>query len=124
MGFNFRACGCAHCTRLAERQEIAEFIDVTCAFRDIMHHNFKPDEEFNLRLLADRLQGTVTLGDMTAEGARLRLMAAGERARAEEWAVPMEYPEAHSNVMCKTEGCSNPAYRGIYCLECKGWCSA
>lgn len=65
-------CGCRACYKREQLEEVQEFIDVTSEFARIMHHSFKPDEEWNLKLLASRLAGTVTIGDLSGEGARLR----------------------------------------------------
>lgn len=95
------------------RQEVGQFIEVTAEFARIMRHNFAADEEANLRLLADKSKATV--GQVYER-----------EAGSNEW-HPMGRNAGWTGprtVMCKTEGCSNPAYRGIYCLECKGWCSA
>ncbi len=54
-------CGCRACERRERKAEIDRFIDTTCAFRDIMHASYKPDEEANLRLLANRLAATIPL---------------------------------------------------------------
>lgn len=74
-------CGCRQCAQREAHEDVQAFIDTTTEFRNIMWHSFPPDEEYNLRLLADKLQATVTLGDLSAAGSRLR---------AHEWGEPGE----------------------------------
>lgn len=67
MGFNFRACGCPYCEKLARKQEIDEFIQVTSEFRDIIRRSYGPEEEEQVRLLANRLAATIPL-PLTSDG--------------------------------------------------------